>query len=57
MPTKEETNEFFELLKRRYPEIVSLLRDVRVANIIERNESGATFSDVEDEPESEGPGF
>ncbi len=57
MPTKEETEVFFEILKRRHPEIVSILRDVKVASIIERNESGATFSDVEDEPESEGPGF
>jgi hypothetical protein len=57
MPTKEETKEFFELLKRRHPEIVSILRDVRVADIIERNESRAYFSDIEDEPESEAPSF
>ena len=49
MPTKEETKEFFELLKRRHPEIVSILRDVRVADIVERNASVASFSDVEDD--------
>lgn len=57
MPTKEETREFFELLKRRHPEIVSILRDVRVAEIVERDESVASFSEVEDEPESEEPSF
>lgn len=53
MPTKE----FFELLKRSHPEIVSILRDVRVAEIVERDESVASFSEVEDEPESEEPSF
>lgn len=53
MPTKE----FFELLKRRHPEIVSILRDVRVAEIVERDESVASFSEDEDEPESEEPSF
>jgi hypothetical protein len=33
------------------------LRDVRVADIIERNESRAYFSDIEYEPESEDPSF
>lgn len=57
MPTKEETKGFFELLKRRHPEIVSILRDVRIAEIVERDESVASFSEVEDEPESEEPSF
>ncbi len=57
MPTKEETKEFFELLKRRHPEIVSILRDVRVADIVERNESVASFEEHEAEPDSEDPTF
>jgi hypothetical protein len=57
MPTKEETKEFFELLKRRHPEIVSILRDVRVADIVERNESVASFEEIEVEPVGEEPTF
>lgn len=57
LPTKEETKEFFELIKRRHPEIVSILRDVRVADIVERNESVASFEEREAEPESEEPTF
>ncbi len=57
MPTKEETNDFFRLLKRRHPEIVSILRDVKVADIVERNESVASFEELEVEPVSEEPTF
>ena len=57
MPTKEETKEFFELIRRRHPEIVSILRDVKVANIVERNESVASFEEHEGEPDSEDPTF
>lgn len=57
MPTKEETKEFFELIRRRHPEIVSILRDVRVADIVERNESVASFEELEVEPDSEEPTF
>jgi hypothetical protein len=57
MPTKEETKEFFDLLKRRHPEIVSILREVGVAEIIEREESVASFEEIEEEPESEGQSF
>ena len=57
LPTKEETKEFFELIKRRHPEIVSILRDVRVADIVERNESVASFEEREAEPDSEEPTF
>ena len=57
MPTKEETNDFFGLLKRRHPEIVSILRDVKVADIVERNESVASFEELEVEPVSEEPTF
>jgi hypothetical protein len=57
MPTKEETKEFFELLKRRHQEIVSILRDVRVADIIERSEPVASFEDFEEESEIEEPTF
>jgi hypothetical protein len=57
MPTKEETKEFFALLKRRHSEIVSILREVGVAEIIEREESVASFEEIEEEPESEGQSF
>ena len=53
MPTKEETKEFFELLKRRHTEIVSILRDGRIADIVERNESVASFEEIDVEPVSE----
>ncbi len=57
MPTKEETNDFFGLLKRRHPEIVSILRDVKVAEIIERDESVASFEEIEEDPENDELGF
>ena len=57
MPTKEETKEFFELIRRRHPEIVSILRDVKVADIVERNESVASFGEPEEEPDVEDPTF
>ena len=57
LPTKEETMEFFELLRRRHPEIVSILRDVRVAEIVERDESVASFEEFEVELESEDQSF
>jgi hypothetical protein len=53
LPTKEETTEFFELIKRRQPEIVSILREVRVADIVQRNEAVASIEEVE--PVSEEP--
>jgi hypothetical protein len=53
LPTKEETTEFFELIKRRQPEIVSILREVKVADIVERNEAVAPIE--EEEPVSEEP--
>ena len=53
MPTKAETIEFFEILKRRHPEIVSILRDVGVADIIERDKTIASFEEPEGEPENE----
>ena len=56
-PTKEETEVFFELMKRRQPEIASILRDVGVAKIVERRESVASFLELEVEPASEDPTF
>ena len=57
MPTKEETKDFFELLKRRHPEIVSILRDVKVADIVERSESVVSFEELGVEPVGEEPTF
>jgi hypothetical protein len=53
LPTKEETEGFFELIKRRHPEINSILRDVRVANIVEKNEVVESFDEFEVESVSE----
>lgn len=47
LPTKEETKGFFELIKRRHSEIVTILKDVKVADIAERYEEIATFEEVE----------
>jgi hypothetical protein len=47
LPTKEETKGFFELIKRRHPEIIQVLRDVRVADIVERNEVVESFEEFE----------
>ncbi len=57
MPTKEETEVFFELVKRRQPEIASILKEVGVAKISERRESVASFLEFEVEPASEDPTF
>ena len=57
LPTKEETTGFFELIRRRYPEIASILRDVRIAEIVERSEAIATFEELEEESEREEPTF
>jgi hypothetical protein len=53
LPTKEETKGFFELIKRRHPEIIQVLRDVRVADIVERNEAIESFEEFEVESVSE----
>ena len=53
LPTKEETKGFFELIKRRHPEINSILRDVRVADIVERNEVIESFEEFKVESVSE----
>jgi len=53
LPTKEETKGFFELIKRRHPEIIQVLRDVRVADIVERNEAVESFEEFEVESVSE----
>ena len=57
MPSKDETKEFFELIKRRHSEIEKMLRDVKVADIAERDDSVASFLEFEEEPEGEGPSF
>jgi len=47
LPTKEETVAFFELIKRRHSEIVSILKDVKIADIAERYEEIASFEEIE----------
>ena len=50
LPTKEETKAFFEIIKRRHSEIVSILKDVKIADIAERYEAIASFEEIEVEP-------
>lgn len=57
LPTKEETEGFFELMKRRYPEIVSVLKNVRVAKIKEMEEKVVSFEELDLEPLDEKPTF
>ena len=53
LPTKEETEGFFELIRRRHSEIDSILRDVREAKIIEQDAVVPSFDELEVEPTSE----
>jgi hypothetical protein len=53
LPTKEETESFFELIRRRYSEIASILKEVRVAEILERESVVPSFDELEVEPVSE----
>ena len=57
LPTKEETEGFFELMKRRYPEIVTILKKVRVAKLFEREEKVPSFVELDLEPVNEEPTF
>jgi hypothetical protein len=57
LPTKEETEGFFDLMKRRYPEIVSILKNVRVAKIKELEQKVVSFEDIDIEPLNEEPTF
>ena len=50
LPTKEETKAFFEIIKRRHSEIVSILKDVKIADIAERYEAISSFQENEVEP-------
>ena len=55
LPSKEETVGFFELIRRRHPEIASILRNVRVADIAERDEAVPIFDELEVDPVSLDP--
>jgi hypothetical protein len=50
LPTKEETEGFFELIRRRHSEINSILRDVKAAEIIGRDDVVPSFDELEVEP-------
>lgn len=55
LPTKEETEGFFDLMKRRYPEVVATLKKVKTAKIVEREEKVVSIEELDIEPEDEEP--
>ncbi len=55
LPTKEETEGFFDLMKRRYPEVVATLKNVKTAKIVEREEKVVSIEELDIEPADEEP--
>ena len=55
LPTKDETVGFFDLMKRRSPEIVSTLKSVKVAKILEKNEKVVAIEELDIEPVDDEP--
>jgi hypothetical protein len=55
LPTKEETEGFFDLMKRRYPEVVATLKSVKTAKIVEREEKVVSIEELDIEPADEEP--
>ena len=55
LPTKEETEGFFDLMKRRYPEVVATLKNVKTAKIKEREEKVVSIDELDVEPTDEEP--
>jgi hypothetical protein len=55
LPSKEETQDFFDLMKRRYPEIASSLKDVKAAKMMEREENVVSIEDLDVEPLDDEP--
>ena len=50
LPNKEETLQFFSLLKRRFPEILNEIKKVKKSEIKESDEEVTPISEVEVEP-------
>ena len=55
LPTKEETEGFFDLMKRRYPEVVATLKNVKTAKIKEREEKVVSIEELDIEPVDDEP--
>jgi len=55
LPSKEETQDFFDLMKRRYPEIASALKDVKAAKMMEREEKVVSVKDLDVKPLDDEP--
>ena len=55
LPTKEETEGFFDLMKRRYPEVVATLKNVKTAKIKEREEKVVSIEELDIEPADDEP--
>jgi hypothetical protein len=55
LPTKEETEGFFDLMKRRYPEVVTTLKNVKTAKIMEREEKVVSIEELDIEPADDEP--
>lgn len=47
LPDKGETEEFFNLMKKRYPEILSALKRGRVAEIMDRDDKVVSIDDLD----------
>ena len=55
LPTKEETEGFFDLMKRRHPEVIATLKNVKTAKIMEREEKVVSIEELDIEPADEEP--
>jgi hypothetical protein len=47
LPDKGETEEFFNLMKKRYPEILSALKRGKVAEIMDRDDKVISIDDLD----------
>lgn len=50
LPDKEETTEFFNILKRRFPEIIQQVKKIKKSEIMDRDEGVLDVSEVDVEP-------
>jgi hypothetical protein len=55
LPTKDETVGFFDLMKRRTPEIILTLKNVQTAEILEKNEKLVAIEELDIEPVDDEP--
>jgi hypothetical protein len=50
LPTKDETANFFNLLKRRYPEVLNSIKKKRSSTLLDHGEEVISATDVNIEP-------